>query len=309
MSADPFERSIVPPSHDLGDDFLVRRAMPSAECRAVGPFVFFDHFGPASFQAGAGLDVRPHPHIGLATLTYLFDGEIVHRDSLGYGQIIRPGEINWMIAGSGIVHSERTAASTRHTSSTLSGIQTWVALPKHEEERPASFTHYGSNELPLIEGAGRRLRVIAGALYGESAPTAALSAMGYADAELEAGAELEYGAEYEQNAIYVAAGSVEANGRRFQVPQLLLLRARERVKLKAQAPSRLMLLGGEPLDGPRHVWWNFVSSSPERIDRAKRDWQEGRFGSVPGDANEFIPLPADAVSSVRSEPAADGTVL
>jgi redox-sensitive bicupin YhaK (pirin superfamily) len=289
-----FDRSVAPAARDLGDGFQVWRALPSAESRAVGPFVFFDQFGPTTFRAGAGLDVRPHPHIGLATVTYLFDGEIVHRDSLGSAQVIRAGEVNWMIAGGGIVHSERTAAGTRSTESTLAGIQSWVALPQHEEQRPASFVHHAASDLPLIEAAGRRIRIIAGTLFGERAAVATLSPMGYADAQLEAGAELEFGDDFEQCAIYVVRGAVAAGSERFAAPKLLLPRARERVRMRALERSRLMLMAGAPLDGPRHVWWNFVSSSRERIEQAKRDWREGRFGTVPGDAQEFIPLPVSA---------------
>jgi redox-sensitive bicupin YhaK (pirin superfamily) len=268
VSDSTFERIIVPPTRDLGEGFHVRRALPSAECRTVGPFVLFDHFGPTTFQAGAGLDVRPHPHIGLATVTYLFDGEILHRDSLGTAQLIRPEEVNWMIAGGGIVHSERTTADARCSASSLSGIQTWVALPARQEECPASFAHHAAHELPLIEAAGRRIRLIAGSLFGERAPVATLSAMGYADIVLAPGSQLQFDCEYSQRAIYLAQGVIESNGRRFEAPQLLVLRACEAVKLRALQRSRLMLFGGEPLEGPRYLWWNFVSSSRARIDEA-----------------------------------------
>jgi redox-sensitive bicupin YhaK (pirin superfamily) len=308
VSASAFERSIVPPTRELGDGFQVRRALPSAQCRTVGPFVFFDQFGPTVFSAGAGLDVRPHPHIGLATVTYLFEGEIVHRDSLGCAQMIRPGEVNWMIAGSGIVHSERSAASTRGAGSTLAGIQSWVALPQREEQRPASFAHHAARELPLIESGGRRIRVIAGALFGERATVATLSPMGYADAELDVGAELEFGDDFEQCAIYVVHGTIEVGSERFGGAQLLLPRTRERVRMRAHQRSRLMLMAGEPLDGPRYVWWNFVSSSRERIDQAKRDWREGRFAAIPGDAYEFIPLPAEPLPASTPH-SASGTML
>ena len=308
MSASAFERRVVPATRDLGDGFQVRRALPSAECRSVGPFVFFDQFGPTVFNVGTGLDVRPHPHIGLATVTYLFEGEIVHRDSLGCAQIIRPGEVNWMIAGSGIVHSERTAASRRGAVSALAGIQSWIALPQRDEQRPASFAHHAARDLPLIEGGGRHIRVIAGAMFGELAPVATLSPMGYADAELDAGAELEFGDEFEQCALYVVHGAVEAGGERFGAAQLLLPRSRERVRMRARERSRLMLMAGEPLDGPRYVWWNFVSSSRERIEQAKQDWREGCFPAVPGDAHEFIPLPAEPPATASSPPT-HGTAL
>jgi redox-sensitive bicupin YhaK (pirin superfamily) len=309
VSANTIERNIEPPVRDLGDGFYVRRALPSVECRMVGPFVFFDQFGPASFAAGAGLDVRPHPHIGLATVTYLFEGEIVHRDSLGSAQTIRAGDVNWMVAGRGIAHSERTGVETRRQASSLAGIQSWVALPQDEEERPASFAHHAARDLPLIDGNGRRIRIIAGSLFGERAPVATFSAMGYADALLEPGAVLEFGGEHEQSAVYVVEGAIEVAGVRFGEARLLLPRAHERVTLRAIDKTRLMLLAGAPLDGPRYVWWNFVSSSRERIEQAKHDWRDGRFGAVPGDASEFIPLPPGALSEPAPRPAAEGEVL
>jgi redox-sensitive bicupin YhaK (pirin superfamily) len=293
VSASAFERTVIPATRDLGDGFEIRRALPSGACRTVGPFVFFDHFGPKLFRQGSGLDVRPHPHIGLATVTYLFDGEIVHRDSLGNAQVIRPGEVNWMIAGRGIVHSERTAASTRSTESTLAGIQSWVALPQDQEQCPASFVHHGAEDLPLLQNAGRRLRLIAGTLFGERAAVATLSPMGYADAELDAGAELEFGDEFAQAAIYVVDGGIEAGHEHFGAARLLLPRSGERVQLRAARPSRLMLMAGAPLDGQRYLWWNFVSSLRERLEQARDDWRQGRFGLIPGDAAEFIPLPSD----------------
>jgi redox-sensitive bicupin YhaK (pirin superfamily) len=304
-----FEHVLVPPTRDLGDGFLVRRALPSPECRAVGPFVFFDHFGPTNFQAGAGLDVRPHPHIGLATVTYLFEGEILHRDSLGSAQLIRPGEVNWMIAGSGIAHSERTEPVTRRRRSSLSGIQTWVALPQDQQERPASFAHHAADELPLITGAGRRVRLIAGSLFGQHSPVATLSAMGYADAVLERGAQLQFDGEHSQRAIYLAQGEIESRGQRFAAAQLLVLRTGDSVPLRALEPSRLLLFGGEPLDGPRYVYWNFVSSSRARIEEAKADWRAGRFGKVPGDEHEFIPLPPEPVHSDAAGGSLEGDVL
>jgi redox-sensitive bicupin YhaK (pirin superfamily) len=290
---------IVPPTHDLGDGFHVRRALPSRERRMVGPFVFFDQMGPTVLRAGSGLDVRPHPHIGLATVTYLFDGEIIHRDSLGNTQAIRPGEVNWMIAGRGIVHSERTAADKRAAGSSLSGIQTWIALPKAEEERAPSFRHHGAGELPLIEGEGKSLRLIAGSLYGARAPVATLSDMFYADVRLTADARLPIATEHEQRALYIIRGRVDVDGSAFDANQLVVLRPQQAVTVRALAPTQLLLLGGAPMDGPRHVWWNFVSSSSERIEQAKADWREGRLGSVPGDP-EFIPLPI--TPAVQTQP-------
>ena len=281
---------VVPPTHDLGDGFHVRRALPSTQRRMVGPFVFFDQMGPALLRPGTGLDVRPHPHIGLATVTYLFDGEIMHRDSLGTAQAIRPGEVNWMIAGRGIVHSERTPADQRAAGSSLSGIQTWIALPKAHEERAPSFRHHAASELPLVEGDGASVRLIAGALYGVRAPIATLSDMFYADVALVAGARLQVTTEYEQRALYIIRGSIDIDGARFEPGQLVVLKPQHAITIRALNVAQLLLLGGAPMDGPRHVWWNFVSSSVERIEQAKLDWREGRIGSVPGDP-EFIPLP------------------
>jgi redox-sensitive bicupin YhaK (pirin superfamily) len=309
VSDSTFEHIVIPPLRDLGEGFHVRRALPGAACRAVGPFVFFDHFGPTTFQAGAGLDVRPHPHIGLATVTYLFEGVILHRDSLGTAQLIRPEAVNWMIAGGGVVHSERTPADTRRDASSLSGIQAWVALPVHQEECPARFAHHDARELPLIESAGRRIRLIAGSLFGEHAPVATLSAMGYADAILEPRAQLQFDCQYSQRAIYLAQGTIAANGRRFEAAQLLVLRAGETCTLQALERSRLMLLAGEPLEGPRFVWWNFVSSSRARLEQAKTDWREGRFDKVPGDDREFIPLPAAPAPSSAAPPPIEGDIL
>jgi redox-sensitive bicupin YhaK (pirin superfamily) len=290
---------IVPPTHDLGDGFHVRRALPSRQRRMVGPFVFFDQMGPTVLRAGSGLDVRPHPHIGLATVTYLFDGEIIHRDSLGNTQAIRPGEVNWMIAGRGIVHSERTAADKRAAGSSVSGIQTWIALPKAEEERAPSFRHHAAGELPLIEGEGKSLRLIAGSLCGARSPVATLSDMFYADVTLAADARLPVATEHEERALYILRGRVDVDGSAFDANQLVVLRPQLAVTVRALAPSQLLLLGGAPMDGARHVWWNFVSSSSERIEQAKADWREGRLGSVPGDA-EFIPLPV--TPAVQTQP-------
>ena len=289
-AASSIELVIVPPTHDLGGGFQVRRALPSTQRQMVGSFVFFDQMGPTVLRAGSGLDVRPHPHIGLATVTYLFDGEIIHRDSLGTTQAIRPGEVNWMIAGRGIVHSERTAADKRSADSALFGIQTWIALPRAAEECAPSFQHLAASELPLIDAEGKTLRLIAGTLYGARAPAATLSEMFYADVRLAAAAQLPVAADYEQRAIYIAQGRIGIDDMGFDAGQLVVLRPRQPVTVRADGAARLLLLGGEPLDGPRHVWWNFVSSSTERIEQAKRDWREGRLGSVAGDL-EYIPLP------------------
>jgi redox-sensitive bicupin YhaK (pirin superfamily) len=292
------EIAIVPPERDLGDGFTVRRALPAVQRRMVGPFIFFDQMGPALLHDGQGLDVRPHPHIGLATVTYLFEGEILHRDSLGTMQVIQPGAVNWMTAGRGIVHSERSPPQSRIGSSSLFGIQTWVALPKQHEETEPAFVHHDVSELPVFEEAGVTVRLIAGTLYGLRSPVKTFSEMFYADALLPAGSRLTLGAEHEERAIYVADGSVQIDGVSFPAGQLLLLRAGTATVLDAQDHARLLLLGGEPMDGQRHIWWNFVSSSPERIRQAAQDWAARRFDAVPGET-EFIPLPEQPYKPVN----------
>ena len=276
---------------DLGG-FEVRRVLPAAGQRTVGPFIFFDHMGPAEFAPGAGVDVRPHPHIGLATVTYLFAGEFMHRDSLGTAQLIRPGDVNWMVAGRGIVHSERTPPESRTAGrgATLHGIQTWIALPRDAEEVEPSFAHYPAASLPEVRGEGWSLRLIAGSAFGLRAPAAVFSPMFYLAATLESGAVVELPMEHIERAAYLAEGSVEVAGERREVGAMLVFEPGAAVAIRALAPSRVMLLGGAPLDGPRHVWWNFVSSSLERIELAKLDWAEERFAPVPGDP-ERIPLP------------------
>ena len=280
---------IVPRPRDIGG-FEVRRLLPSPERRSVGPFVFFDQMGPAELEPGQGLDVRPHPHIGLATVTYLFAGAIVHRDSLGYVQAIEPGAVNWMTAGRGIVHSERSDDEFRKQRQTLYGIQIWVALPKQHEETEPEFIHYGAESLPLIEAEGKNVRVIAGSLFGKKSPVKTFSQLFYADALLQPNASLSVEDEYEERAIYLLEGSVEIGGQSFDPGRLLVFSSGAAITAKSNSTARLLLFGGEPLDGPRHVWWNFVSSSRERIEQAKADWKSGRFARVPGDA-EFIPLP------------------
>jgi redox-sensitive bicupin YhaK (pirin superfamily) len=287
------ETIIVPRTRDLAGGFEVRRVLPSGERRTVGPFVFFDQMGPTILPAGTGLEVRPHPHIGLATVTYLFDGEILHRDSLGTVQPIRPGAANWMTAGRGIVHSERTPPEFRTGGGRLFGIQTWVGLPKDREEVEPAFAHHAEDVLPVIDGDGKRVRVIAGALYGASSPVAVFSETLYADAALAEGARLELPVEYEERAVYIAEGRIAIGAETFEAGPLLVFRRGDRVTLTADGAARLLLLGGEPLDGPRHLWWNFVSSSTERIEQAKADWREGRFPKVPGET-EFIPLPEES---------------
>jgi redox-sensitive bicupin YhaK (pirin superfamily) len=286
----PVETVIVPRTRDLGG-FEVRRALPSARRRMVGPFVFFDRIGPAVFRAGQGIDVRPHPHIGLATVTYLLEGELLHRDGLGTVQVIRPGAVNWMTAGRGIVHSERTPPGARVEGARLSGVQLWVALPREHEEDAPAFAHTPASDLPEVEGEGVRVRVILGGLLGARSPVRVFSETVYAEAALAAGARLEVPADQEERAVFVVAGSVEESGASFEAGQLLVLRPGAAVVLRAAAPARALVLGGAAMDGPRHVWWNFVSSSAERIDRAAADWSAGRFDAVPGET-ESIPLPA-----------------
>jgi len=287
--ADPVEIEIVPRSRDLGG-FEVRRALPSGRRRMVGPFVFFDQMGPSVLRPGSGLDVRPHPHIGLATITYLFRGEILHRDSLGMVQPIRPGAVNWMTAGRGIVHSERTPPELRPAGPELFGIQAWIALPAQREETAPGFSHHAAADLPLVEDTGLRLRVIAGAAYGSRSPVATFSETLYVDAALAAGAVLPVEPTHEERALYLAEGAVEIAGRRHEPGRLLVLGAGEALTVSAPQPARLLLLGGEPMDGPRFIWWNFVSSRKERIEQAKADWRAGRFGQVPGET-EWTPLP------------------
>jgi len=281
---------IVPRTVDLGG-FQVHRALPSARSRMVGPFIFFDHFGPAVFKAGDGVDVRPHPHIGLATVTYLFDGEIVHRDSLGSAMPIRPGAVNWMTAGRGIVHSERTAADRRDGGEPLHGLQLWVALPITDEETAPAFVHTAAADIPELSEDGLTLRVVAGTMHGQRSPVATSWETVFAEARLKAGAELPLDVEHEERAVYAIAGEIEIGGERHGPQQLLVLRPGDRIVLRAVTDAHVVMVGGAAMDGPRHIWWNFVSSRKDRIEAAKADWKAGRFDLVPGDTAEFIPLP------------------
>jgi redox-sensitive bicupin YhaK (pirin superfamily) len=283
------ETIVVPRPRDIGG-FEVRRVLPSAERSNVGPFVFFDQMGPAELAPGSGIDVRPHPHIGLATVTYLFEGAIVHRDSLGSVQAIEPGAVNWMTAGRGIVHSERSDIELRKRRQKLYGIQIWVALPKQHEETAPDFTHYAAEVLPQIDGEGKTVRIIAGSLFGKASPVKTLSPLFYADAALDSGASFLLNNDYDERGIYLLEGDVDIHGQRFEPGRLLVFSSGDEITIKAVSAARFVVFGGEPLDGPRHVWWNFVSSSRERIEQAKSDWQSGRFAPVPGDP-EFIPLP------------------
>jgi hypothetical protein len=285
----PVETVIVPRARDLGG-FEVRRALPSSRKQMIGPFIFFDQMGPSEFLLGEGIDVRPHPHIGLATVTYLFRGEIMHRDSLGTALAIRPGAVNWMTAGHGIAHSERSSPGERARGARLFGIQSWVALPARVEETDPAFAYHEQASLPVIHGEGKQIRLIAGTLFGERSPVPTFSEMFYADALLDPGAQLPLDAGHEERGIYLAEGRIRIAGDAFEAGQLLVLRPGDAITVTAEKTSRLMLLGGEPMDGPRHIWWNFVSSRKERIEQAKADWKAGRFDAVPGEI-EFIPLP------------------
>ena len=289
-SSDAIEQIIVPRVRDLGG-FEVRRALPSAQRQMVGPFIFFDQAGPAELLVGQGIDVRPHPHIGLATVTYLFDGGLMHRDSLGTELEIKPGELNLMTAGSGIVHSERTSTEARALGSRLFGIQAWAALPTSHEEGAPAFAHYDASALPRIAGEGKTVRVIMGTLYGESSPAVFPHDCFYAEARLGPGAVLPLDADHDERAVYVVSGEIDIAGQTFGPGRLLVFRPGDRISILATTNARLMLVGGEPMDGPRHIWWNFVSSSKDRIDAAKADWKAGRFAPVPTDNGEFIPLP------------------
>jgi redox-sensitive bicupin YhaK (pirin superfamily) len=275
---------------DIGG-FDVARLLPSVARRLVGPFIFFDHMGPAEFAPSHGMDVRPHPHIGLATVTYLFEGEILHRDSLGSHQPIRPGDINWMTAGRGIVHSERTGPELRSTGSRINGLQLWIALPTTLEETEPEFHHHPAHTLPALELGGAQLRVLAGTAYGQTSPVHTFSPLFYIDAVLPDGCELAVPNEYEERAAYVVQGAITCGADRAERGRMLVFTPGRDVVLRAAADARIVLIGGAPLDGKRHIFWNFVSSSTERIERAKQDWKDGRFAKVPGDELEFIPLP------------------
>jgi redox-sensitive bicupin YhaK (pirin superfamily) len=290
QSCDAIEQVIVPRARDLGG-FEVRRALPAQGRQMVGPFIFFDQMGPAEFLLGNGIDVRPHPHIGLATVTYLFDGEIMHRDSLATAQPIRTGELNLMSAGRGVVHSERTPQSERAKPSRLFGIQAWAALPTSHEEGAPTFAHHGREALPRITGEGKRVSLILGSLYKHSSPADFPHPSFYAEAVLAPGSVLPLDDDYDERAIFVVSGEIDIAGDTFGAGRLLVFKPGDRISVLSLSNARLMLLGGEPMDGPRHIWWNFVSSSQDRIRAAKEDWKQKRFALVPGDEKDFIPLP------------------
>jgi redox-sensitive bicupin YhaK (pirin superfamily) len=292
LATSTIELEIAARERDLGGGLAVRRLLPTAARRMVGPFIFFDHMGPVSLAPGGGIDVRPHPHINLATVTFLFEGEIVHRDSLGSEQAIRPGAVNWMTAGRGIAHSERSPAAERKAGARVHGLQLWVALPQALEEVAPSFHHYPASTLPEVERPGARVRILAGEAYGAASPVAVLSPLYYVEAILERGAGLDMPDGVEGRAAYVIDGTVTTGGRVFGEGRMMVFRAGRLARLEAPEGARVMLIGGASLDGERHIWWNFVSSSRERLERAKADWRDRRFASIPGDDEEWIPLPA-----------------
>jgi redox-sensitive bicupin YhaK (pirin superfamily) len=286
------EQVVLPAVRDLGG-FDVRRALPSIQRRMVGPFAFFDAFGPAVFRAGEGVDTRPHPHIGLATLTYLIEGELDHRDSEGYVQTIRPGEVNLMTAGRGIVHSERSGQAFRAREDRMFGFQAWLALPLALEETDPGFAHVNAASVPSFENEGAQVRLLAGSLGGLKSPTPIFSETLYADLQLAAGRRFKLASDHVERAAYVVSGSIEIEGQdgRFGKDQLIIFRPGSEIVIRAGSDARVMLMGGEPLEGERHIYWNFVSSRKGRIEQAAEDWKAGRFPIVPGDP-EFIPLPA-----------------
>ena len=285
-----FLQTLLPTTHDLGG-FKVHRTLPHRERTTVGPFIFFDQMGPATLAPGTGIDVRPHPHINLATVTYLFAGAIDHRDSLGTFATIEPGAVNLMTAGKGITHSERSPASVRPDGPELSGIQTWLALPTDKEEIDPAFEHVPKADLPVVEGAGASARIVMGSLWGAASPVTCHSPTIYADIQLSPGGAMPIDPEAEERALYVAEGEASLDGLPLDRSTLYVLRPGIAATLRSERGGHIMLCGGAPLDGPRHVFWNFVSSRRDRIQQAKEDWKAGRFALPPDDHDEFIPLP------------------
>lgn len=290
FASDQIELMVVPNAKDIGG-FQVRRALPTARRRLVGPFIFFDRMGPAILRAGQALDVRPHPHIGLSTVTYLFDGKIRHRDSLGTEMVIQPGDVNLMTAGRGIVHSERTPEELRGAPMSVSGLQTWLALPDGKEEVAPVFANTASLHLPEIDADGVSGRVVIGAFFGLRSPVSTASETLYADLTLVPGASVKIPADAEERAIYTLEGEVSISGDRFPAERLLVFRPGDEIVVSSEGGAHFMLFGGASLGSKRYIWWNFVSSSKERIEQAKEEWKTGRFDIVPGDEKEFIPLP------------------
>jgi redox-sensitive bicupin YhaK (pirin superfamily) len=285
--------TIIPKEKDLGE-FTVRRALPDSRRKLVGPFIFFDHMGPATFEPGNGVNVRAHPHIGIATITYLFEGTIRHRDSLGYDQEITPGAVNWMTAGRGIVHSERTPPALKASGSPLHGIQSWVALPTGSEELEPSFEHYPAGDIPAVGRDGAAIRVILGEAFGVRSPVRTASETLYAELRLDEAAVVDIESDAAEKAVYVVSGKIAVRGEPDPSNEgtLIVFRANAAPVITAIEDSVVMLLGGAPIDGRRTIWWNFVSSSRERIEQAKADWRDGRFDMIDGES-EFIPLPED----------------
>ncbi len=292
---DVLETLIIPRARDIGG-FEVRRALPAPQRQMVGPFIFFDQMGPAEFITDGGIDVRPHPHIGLGTVTYLYNGEFEHRDSLGTHQMIYPGEVNWMLAGRGVTHSERTSAETRATRHKLFGIQTWIALPEEREDMAPDFEHHKAGALPTFDDAGVNATLILGTAYGAESPVTMQSETFYVDAVLAAGAQFPLPDTHEDRGIFVTEGSVEIAGEVFEAGRMMIFRPGDRISVRAgEKGARLMALGGATMNEERYIWWNFVSSSAERIEQAKEDWkaadwENGPFRLPPGDEDEFIPI-------------------
>lgn len=296
IGTDAIETLIIPRSRDLGG-FEVRRALPAPKRQMVGPFIFFDQAGPAEFLTGQGVDVRPHPHIGLGTVTYLYRGDFHHRDSIGSDQIIRPGALNWMVAGKGVSHSERTSEAGRSGPHSLFGIQTWIALPEQYEDMEPTFEHHGKEALPEIRDQGIDAKLILGSAYGETAPAQMYSETFYLDVTLTAGALFPMPDNHEDRGIYITEGSISISGQSYAAGQMMIFRPGDKITVQAgERGARLMALGGATLNGPRYIWWNFVASSEEKIEEAKREWREARWGQglfdlPPTDRDEHIPLP------------------
>ena len=291
FSCDALEQLIIPNAKDLGG-FQVRRALPSRQRKLVGPFIFFDRMGPATFKPGQAIDVRPHPHIGLSTVTYLFDGTIRHRDSLGTEMVIAPGDINLMTAGRGIVHSERSPEELRDSTRRLSGLQTWLALPDGQEEIDPAFENTAASQMGIVDGEKAQARVLIGDFHGASSPVSQYADTLYVDVTLPAGGEIDLPADTEERAIYIVDGAVSVAGDTFQADQLLVFKPSDEIIVRSERGASFMVFGGASVGSPRHIWWNFVSSSKERIEQAKQEWRTGRFDIVPGDEEERIPLPS-----------------
>jgi len=298
LAAPWLDLQIVPRVRDLGG-FAVQRVLPSSRRKMVGPFIFLDRMGPLILPPGEGIDVRPHPHIGLATVTYLFEGELLHRDSVGSVQRIHPGDVNWMTAGKGIAHSERTPAELRAGESHVSGLQLWVALPRAVEEGEPGFAHHDRASLPVVEGDGLRARVVAGSFLGARAPVALAWETVLADVAMAAGATLPVSPRHDERAVYLVDGEAEIDGVRLEQGTLYVLKPGLPIAVRAVTGASLALIGGEPMDGPRHIWWNFVSSSRERIEQARADWDAGRFRPIPDETDRIDAPPIDPLGSVR----------